>query len=58
MSFSAMTHSSNDQQCHSTVFALEAARSSYQPAICIDSAFLVDASLNMPPEGAKSLFHL
>ena len=54
-SFPGMTHSSVDQQ-HRTTCEFEGARSGHNPAIFMDSGFLVEAALEMLGGGAQSMF--
>ena len=53
--FPGTTNRGIDQQHRTTFYALKYARSSYKPAIFMDSGFLVDTSLEMLEGGAQSL---
>ena len=52
--FPGTTNRGIDQQHRTTFYALKYARSSYKPAIFMDSGFLVDTSLEMLDGGGLS----
>ena len=55
-SFPGMTHSGTDQQHRTTFGALAGTRSSYKPAVFMDSGFSVEAAWETLRGGARSLF--